>query len=896
MCGGAFPGGEQFYRKNGEKMKKKLLLLSVFTFLFLFFMEVKAEKRIYTTKRVVGSAPVIDGYLNDPEWSTVEWSGDFTQREPYEGKKPSQETSIKILYDDKNLYVGIRAFDTKAEEIEKQLARRDNFAGDWVEINIDSYYDHRTAFSFTITAAGVKGDEAISNNGDIWDSSWNPVWYAKTKIDKDGWTAEMKIPFTQLRYANKKEHVWGIQFTRRLFRKEERSNWQFVPRDAPGWVHLFGELHGIEGIKTQKQVELIPYLVSKYETFEKEEGNPFATGTNTGFTGGLDGKIGVTSDLTLDFTINPDFGQVEADPSEVNLTAFETFFSERRPFFVEGKNILNYQITGGDGDFSSDNLFYSRRIGRIPHYEPEIEDHEFIDLPMETNILAAVKLTGKTKNGWSIAVLESITSKEEAEIDSYGQRRQETIEPFSNFFVARLQKDYRKGDTRIGGMFTATHRNINDQNLDFLHRSAYAGGIDFDHIWKNKTYYISVKTLFSHVRGSREAILETQESSLRYYQRPDAEHISIDQSRTSLTGHGGTVSAGRDGKGHIRYSAGVTWRSPGLELNDVGYLRSADRIMQWSWLGYRVWKPFFIFRNIYVNVNQWKGWDFGGSNLFEGGNINFSLTFKNYWGFSAGINRNFEGLSTTELRGGPALVWPGRWSNWFVIQTDSRKKIRFLLDGDFNWADSHAYRNQSYYVSILYKPTNSLQLTASSSLTLNKRQLQYVDTVNYNNDSRYIFAEINQKTVAFTFRVDFSITPDLSIQYYGQPFISAGKYFNYKRITDPRADQFNDRFRTFTASEVGYDPNEEIYSFDENRDGNFDYEVEQPNFNFLQFRSNLVVRWEYKPGSTLFLVWSQGRTDSLSNGDFSFSNDMRDLFNVTPHNVFLLKFSYRFNL
>jgi hypothetical protein len=882
-------------------MKRITNAFTIFLFLvsllpMMTMAEVKAEKRIYTTKKVNGNPPIIDGRLTDPVWDAVEWSGDFIQREPYDGKEPSQETAIKILYDDKNLYVGIRAFDTEPEKIEKRLARRDNFAGDWVEINIDSYFDHRTAFSFTVTAAGVKGDEAVTNNGDRWDSSWNPVWYAKTNIDDQGWTAEMKIPFSQLRFANKEKHTWGVQFNRRLFRKEERSNWQFIPRDAPGWVHLFGELHGIEGIKTKRQMEILPYTVGKHQTFEKEEGNPFANGSLSAFTGGLDAKIGVTSDLTLDLTINPDFGQVEADPSEVNLTAFETFFTEKRPFFIEGKNITNFQITGGDGSFSQDNLFYSRRIGQAPHHSPDTNDDEYIDIPTSTNIIAAAKLTGKTRTGWSIGLLESITSKETAEIDFLGHRRHETVEPFTNYFALRLQKDYRQGDTRIGGMFNATNRNIEDAEVDFLHTSAYTGGIDFFHTWKKKTYYFSVNTVFSHVRGSKEAILETQESSRRYFQRPDAHHVTLDPDRTSLTGHGGIIAFGKDGKGHFRYSGGLTWRSPGLELNDMGYLRAADRSMQWTWLGYRVWKPFAIFRSINLNVNQYQGWDFGGGHIFNGGNINFYTQFKNYWGLNYGIEREFEAVSNDMLRGGPAYLSPGGWNQWFGIHTDGRKKIYFSFDGSFYWGDDRSIRTKGFEAGVTLHPSNAVSMSLYSSMSWNKRELQYVDTIDYNNESRYILANIDQKTFAVTIRLDFSITPDLTIQFYGQPFISAGKYFNFKRITNPKADQFNNRFHIYSGSEISYNADEELYSFDENTDGIFDYTVEQPNFNFLQFRSNLVLRWEYKPGSTLYLVWSQERTGTGSIGDFSFSNDFRDLFAVKPHNVFLIKFTYRFNI
>ncbi|MEM8909177.1 MAG: DUF5916 domain-containing protein, partial [Bacteroidota bacterium] len=307
-------------------------------------MEVENVRKVYETKRIVGKAPQIDGVLEDEAWKIVDWGGDFIQTRPYEKAAPTQETAFKILYDDKNLYIAYRCFDSNPEEIVQRLSRRDGFAGDWVEVNIDSYNDARTAFSFTISASGVKGDEFISNNGDNWDSSWNPIWYAKTKIDAQGWTAEVRIPFSQLRFGNQEEHTWGLQFTRRDFRKEERSIWQFISRNAGVWVSQFGQLKGLKGIRPQKQVEIQPYVVAQVESFEKEEGNPFATGSDQGLSVGLDGKIGVTNDLTLDFTINPDFGQVEADPSVVNLNGFRVFFSERRPFFIENRNIFNYRL------------------------------------------------------------------------------------------------------------------------------------------------------------------------------------------------------------------------------------------------------------------------------------------------------------------------------------------------------------------------------------------------------------------------------------------------------------------------------------------------------------------------------------------------------------------------
>ncbi|NIM12066.1 MAG: hypothetical protein GTO45_08100 [Candidatus Aminicenantes bacterium] len=880
----------------------KLILFGVLFFqLFSFsltFGSTPPPKKVYTTKHVNPHLPVIDGKLDDLVWKEVPWESEFIQLEPYEGQKPSQQTAFKILYDERNLYVGIRAYDTEPGKIVRRLARRDNFDGDWVAVNIDSYHDLRTAFSFAVNAKGVKCDKAITEDGDNHDPSWDPIWYVKTSVDEKGWVAEMKIPFSQLRFPASEEQVWGFQCDRQLFRKQERSGWQYIPKDSPGVVHRFGELHGILGIKPKRRMEIVPYTVGKMERFQAEAGNPFSTGRLQNIVGGVDGKIGITSDLTLDFTINPDFGQVEADPSEVNLTTFETFFEEKRPFFIEGRNIMDFRLMLGDGDFSWDNLFYSRRIGRLPHHVPNTNDDEYLDMPTNTSILGALKLTGKTKSGLSIGILDSLTSKEEAEIDFLGERRRETVEPMTNYFVMRLQKDYNKGKTIIGGMVTAANRFISDSDpsLNVLHRAAYTGGFDFSHKWKNKTYVFSVNTVFSHVRGDKEAILNTQESPLRYYQRPDATHLSVDPNRTSLSGHGGTISFGKFGSGRLKFWTGVTWRSPGLELNDVGYLRSADRIMQWVWVGYSIWKPFSIFREISINLNQWRGWDFSGENIFDGGNINLYTQFKNHWGFGFGFNLNGEALSTTALRGGPALRVPGAWGNWFNIHTDTRKPLRFEFGGSHYTQYNNAYDSKSVWFGTTYRPGSNLSISVQPSFSIRKDLLQYVDTIEALDGERYIFGTLDQKTLSITVRLNLSITPDLSIQFYGQPFISAGKYAAFKHITNPRADTFENRYHTFQQDEIRYDSGQETYFIDENQDSVHDYSFDNPNFNFFQFRSNLVVRWEYFPGSTVYLVWSQSRTGDDITGDFSFGSDLRDLFSIKPHNVFLIKFTYRFNL
>ncbi|MCP5105104.1 MAG: carbohydrate binding family 9 domain-containing protein, partial [bacterium] len=409
------------------------------------------KNKIYTTREINTKAPIIDGRPDDPVWERVEWGTDFTQKIPYEGKKPSQETAFKILFDKKNLYVAIRAFDTEPGKIVRRICRRDNRDGDWVEIILDSYYDRRTGFSFSVNAAGVKTDILWADDGQVDDFNWDPVWYAKTARDNRGWTAEMKIPLSQLRFDSKGDNIWGLHVVRFLYREQEKSEWQMIPRNAYGFISLFGELKGLQDINPRRQVELLPYAVAKHERFEAEAGNPFATGKLSNVTGGLDGKIGVTNYLTLDFTINPDFGQVEADPSEVNLTAFETFFDEKRPFFVEGSNIFLFDISSGESDFGWDAPFYSRRIGRTPQHRPLITSGEYAGMPETTSILGAFKLSGKTRSGFSIGILDSITAKESATIDFLGLRREEAVEPLTNYFVGRIQKDFNKGNTTVGG-------------------------------------------------------------------------------------------------------------------------------------------------------------------------------------------------------------------------------------------------------------------------------------------------------------------------------------------------------------------------------------------------------------------------------------------------------------
>lgn len=874
----------------------------ILTLSFLFFLisncySQEPERRTYTTS-FTATAPVIDGLSKDECWNLVEWEGRFTQTQPVENKPPSQQTEFKFLYDENNIYVFIRAFDTEPDKISRIMTRRDNFDGDMVEINLDSYYDKQTAFSFTAMASGAKGDEAITQDGNNWDTSWNPVWYLATSIDDKGWCAEMKIPLSQLRFGKKADQVWGLQVMRHIYRLEERSTWQFIPKGSPGIIHLFGELHGIKNIKPKFRAELLPYTVAKLERFEKEEGNPFLDGKSGKISGGLDGKIGLTNDLTLDFSVNPDFGQVEADPSEVNLTAFETYFSERRPFFVEGKNIYQFQPnqTIVINNMSSDNLFYSRRIGRAPHGFPALAVNEYADIPESTTILAAAKLSGKTRKGLEIGILESLTAKEEAKIDNEGSRRTEVVEPGTNYFVGRLKQDFNKGETVIGGIFTAVNRNINTPSLNYLPDAAYTGGIDFKHTWKERTWYFSGNAEFSYLRGSENSMIYLQRSSARYYQRPDADYLSVDSSRTSLSGLGGTLKLGRSSQKKLQFETSFTLRSPGLEFNDIGYMRYSDIIHHGSWVAYYIRNPFAIFNNFYLNTNYWMYWDFSGKLLSFFTNMNFNSQFKNRWRINGSFTREGENISNTLLRGGPSMIYPGGVEMNLNLSTDQSKKIIFFSGLYNDYGDGKSYRTGNYWIGGQIKPLNAMSLSFETDFGTAKTQLQYIRSTTFNNTPRYLFGKIDQKTIGLTFRINYTINPELTIEYYGQPFISAGNYSGFKRITDTHAERFADRYHTFSVDEITFDSADGTYNIDENKDGIIDYSFGNPDFNFQQFRSNLVVRWEYLPGSTVYLVWSQGRTNSTSEGLFNFGNNLHDLFNVVPHNVFLIKLSYWFAL
>ncbi|MAD97750.1 MAG: hydrolase [Flavobacteriaceae bacterium] len=843
-------------------------------------------KRIYNTNRLV-KVPVIDGYVNEDAWNVVEWSSGFTEKDPDEGTPPTYDTAFKIMYDKKYLYVAIRAFDDEPDKIESRLSRRDGFAGDRVNVIIDSYHDKRTAFVFTTTAAGVKGEELASQNGQNWDDSWNPVWWTDAKIDDKGWTAEMKIPLSQLRFGKAKEQIWGLNVNRTIFRLQERSLWQRIPNDQAGFISEAGELHGLKDLVSNKQLEIQPFVVGQYDNYPAEVGNPFRDGSDFITNAGLDAKIGITNDLTLDLTVNPDFGQVEADPGAIALDGFQIFFREQRPFFVENSNIFDFQFANG-----RDNLFYSRRIGRNPHDSPSLNPGEFADVPQNTTILSAAKFSGKTRDGLSVGVLESLTANEYATVrEVNGEERREIVEPMTNFFVARVQQDFNERNSFLGGIFTATNRFL-DGNFNDLHKAAYTAGIDFNHNWKNREYYLDGNVIFSHVMGSEEAIEKTQRAITRLFQRPGANHVAVDPTRTSLTGTGGRFEMGRAGGDKLRYNGGIIWRSPELELNDVGFLRNTDQIIQFANVDYLWLYPNKTYRNMSINFEQSTEYDFDGNlnrvRIELANNVNWIQNERT----RIGIGANFSRFNNFFLRGGPR--WRSANSRYMFVSfnSDSGKDFQYNLRYTNVHSDEDVFARNRFNAGFNYQVTDAFNFSLQMELEKTKDRSQYVSTRTYGNDNRYILGTIKNDQLTTTMRFTYSIDPDISIQFYGQPFISRGRYSDLKYVNIAAAERFSDRVNLYNQNQLSFQNGE--FLVDENVDGTTDYTFGNPDFSFVQLQTNLVARWEYIPGSELFLVWARGSVQrgDPSDGLLDKVNDV--IFNAPANDTFLIKLTYRF--
>ena len=825
-----------------------------------------------------GDAIVLDGRESDAVWQQAPEITAFREFEPNENGDPKFETTAKVAFDDHNLYVFLHAKDPHPDSIVGRLTRRDqNSASDWLMVLIDSYNDHRTGFEFHVNAAGVKRDASIINDGEE-DTSWDGVWDVQTAIVSDGWTAEFRIPFSQLRFPPNGSPTFGMMFGRKVGRTNEGIAWPALRKSKGGLVSQFAEVSGFAGLTSPRRLEVTPYTVMKSVSQRQLD----ATGATASFdraqlsTMGADIKYGVTSNLTLDATINPDFGQVEADPSNLNLTAFETFYSERRPFFMEGAGLFRFDLNCNDGTCSG--LFYSRRIGRRPQLNGDIQSIDpTASVSSSTPILGAAKLTGRTESGLQIGVFDAMTEERRAYGNDIGSL---VAEPRTNYLVGRVAQDFRKGKTTIGVMATATNRSLDSFTEQYLGRSAYVGGVDARHRFLHDNYELSGFLAASSVRGTQDAISKVQLSSRHQYDRPD-DDLSFDSTRTSLAGTAQQLSFAKVGGGITRFFFSYRELSPGFEVNDVGYLSRADQKSLSGWTGLQFNKPTSWYRMARLNFNGWSGWTVQGLQTDLGGNVNAHVQFPSMWWAHMGLNAN--GFVPTYddrmARGGPAVRNSANQSGWFGIEGDNRKRV---TPGIFLVAmRSDEGRTHGFFVdpNLDFRVSDRLTFSAGPHFQHDIIDAQWagIYTDPATGKPAYTFARLDQKTLSMTGRMDYTATPQLTMQLYVAPYVTVGSYSNHKQLADPRAAAYSQRFKSIDVTNIAADD----------------------NFNYRALNTNAVLRWEYRPGSAIFLVWQQGREDYLA-GDryspFHARDDYRGLFAAHPDNTFLIKASYWFTL
>ena len=837
--------------------------------------------------RIEGLPPTIDGDLSDPAWATAPVATDFVQMEPHEGAPATERTEARVLYDDEALYVGFRAYDSSPDSIAAQLTRRDQQSySDRVHVIVDSYFDRRTAFHFAVNPLGVKFD-AYRYDDNREDSGWEAVWDVATQIDSLGWTAEFRIPLSQLRFSGAPLQSWGINFGRDIARRSETVSWAPLSNREPAMVSRSGVLTGIRDLQPRSRIEVLPYSVARVTRAPGSAENPYWDSTDGSMQVGADLRMGVTSNLTLDLTVNPDFGQVEADPGQVNLTAFETFLPERRPFFQEGASIFRFGIGVGDGDGENQSLFYSRRIGRAPQGSvPSSAD--WADRPDRTRILSAGKLSGKTDSGWSVGMLNALTGSESARAILDGEEVAMEMEPRTNYSVARVQRDFRGGESALGAIGTSTLREGTVAEELELHREAFTGGLDARHRFRDGTMELQAFLLGSRVAGSPEALARTQRSSARYFQRPDADHVDYDPTATSLEGWSGKLEFWKMGGGPWRFATLTHLRSPGFEANDLGFMPRADNVTQVGYVGYLQNEPGDVLRRWGVNTNLWSGWSFGGEHQELAGNVNGQITTNGNRSLFAGVRVAGEGLSPTLLRGGPAFRTERGVGGWVGFNSDARQTVQASVNT--NWEIRPASESHTLSVSpnLRWRPSERATLRVGPSFTRRVEDRQWVRRFTVEGSDEYVFGRMEQSTLGLTVRAETALTPNLSVQLYAQPFLSGGSFDDFRRVADPRADAYADRFEPVNAT-----PENGRYratlpggsvTFDD------------PDFRALQFRSNAVVRWEYRPGSTLYVVWAQSRDRMQQEpGGLNLGRGMDDLFSVRPENVLMIKVNYWLN-
>ena len=849
----------------------------------------------------------LDGQLDEPIWQTAPAVTAFVQREPNEGKPATQVTEIRFAYDDESLYIGARMYDELgADGVVSRLVRRDaNAHSDELTIMFDTFHDHTGQMVFSINPAGVRSD-AFGH-----DDSWDPVWRAHAQVDSLGWTAELEIPFSQLRFPRDQDQVWGLQIQRFVQRLNEVAVWSFWHLNESGGPSRFGHLDGLSQIEAHtNRLEALPYAVSQVDLNggEVDEANPFTGKAQSDYRIGLDLKYLLTSNLTLSATVNPDFGQAEVDPAVVNLSAFETYFPEKREFFIEGRGNFGF------GDFwchfcsntSSLNMSFTRRIGRQPQGGFLATDAgEYADVPNASTILGAAKITGKTSSGTSIGVLGALTQRESARVvGTTGDPFRQEVEPATSYFIGRVKQDLLDGDLQIGAIGTSVYRNFSDPALrDFLNEHSEGFGLDGEYWFGDRTYHVLFSSAFTNIAGSTNAILRAQEASARYFQRPDRQNGSnglfsdrYDSTLTSMRGWGFYSRVAKDA-GDWNWETSLNMRSPGFENNDIAFLTRTDFIWMNANLS-RSWTvPGSWYRQIWTTIGAQQQYNFDGDVTDRQFHGFFGFTTPFYWDFNTfGIHRpsTFDDRLT---RGGPVVRKPASTFLASFISTDNRKPVIVGFNPSYSW-DADGGRSYDLGFDVTIKPASNVSLSLSPYYSVSRNPDQYVAAVDDQTAEeffgrRYVFAELNQKSLSMTTRLNITFTPTMSLELFVQPLLSANDFANYKEFDQPRQlskSIYGVDVGTIRAEGEGFD---KLIFIDPDGDGPAEeFSISDPTFNFRSLRGNLVFRWEYLPGSTLYFVWTQDRNATDPYGNLDFGRDLDALTSAVTNNIFLLKVTY----
>ncbi len=861
-------------------------------------------------------AITVDGRLDEAAWGRAIPATGLRQYNPDEGAAATYPTEVRVLYDDRALYIGARM--TQPGGVVAPLARRDqlldasgdngsfnSLTTDKLVVRLDPYHNHLDDAWFEVNPAGVRGDQF---NGD---PSWDPIWDAAARVDSEGWTAEFRIPFSQLRFSSDSLQTWGLQIWRYIDGLNEQVMWSFRPRDAAGGPAFYGHLEGLAIAEQPHQMEILPYVVTGSRFDQATPGDPYGQDTEMRYGVGADIKYLLTTNLTLDATLNPDFGQVEVDPATLNLSAYETYYGEKRPFFIAGASAFSF---GGMrcmfcNNSSGLSAFYSRRIGRPPQLGGWVNSHaDYADVPDNTSILGAAKITGRTDGGYSIGILDAVTGRKTADYlpAAGGPEESQVVEPLSNYFVGRVKKELRGGNTTVGGILTSAMRRTGDPVVsDYLHGHAETAGLDWRHYWAGRNYSWMGSMLFSNVAGSAAAIDRTQRSSAHYFDRPDREvsgdglfDTGYDPTATSMQGYGLFTRIGKDSGGILRWEAMTNVRSPGFETNDLSYLNRADYVWFNGNVGGSFTTPTRWYRSIFTTIGGSFEHNYDGDLTRAAIQAYYGMEFPNYWNLRTFWIHDAPAMDDRLTRGGPVVERSGYDLGHFQVSTDARAAAVFdvqVQGGRGIGSDTRFYNIQP---GLALKPAANVFVQLSPGYYYDETPAQYVTTVEDPTatafyGSRYVFGFIRTRSLSFSTRVNWTFTPNLTLQLYAQPFIASGDYSSFREFASPRT--LDKLVYGEDMGTIAYDDATGRYDVDPDGAGPAaSFSFDNPDFTTSALRGTAVLRWEYRPGSTLFFVWTQQRSGYTSDPTFDLADVRAGIFDPRPMNVFQVKATYWF--